>query len=224
MAEAIEDLKVQLDILQDEVDLIKNQIKQNLVDLREYIMNRETIFPVMQGGTDKTNNYGRERGIPIQEQINQEPNYLSTNHYEEQSTSDPFLEYSEVVKMQKGPQLDTSTVGSMIWWLGTIRRRGLSLRQFAQFLEAYETSGILDHSTIRLVKVMIRAMEDALCVDASDEHIGTSEEYAECLLQFSEIFCQTMSDSNSVDQMKGSSPSDRKYGYRYNQGAYPRYE
>ena len=222
MAESIEDMKVQLDILQDEVDLIKNQIKQNLVDLREYIMNRDTIFPVTQCDTDKPISNGRDRSIPIQEQTGQELNYLLENHWLDQSEGDPLLKYSEVVKMPKSSGWDTSMVGSMIWWLGTIRRRGLSLRQFAQFLEAYETSGLLDHSTIRLVKVMIRAMEDALCADPDDEHIGTAEEYAEGLLQFSEIFCRSTSEDHVV-QMKGSWSPDWKPGHGQNQGAYSRY-
>ena len=81
MVESLEDLKVQLDILQDEVDLIKNQIKQNLVDLREYIMNRQTIFPVTQGVTDKTNSYKEESGISIQDHANQVEDNLLQDQY-----------------------------------------------------------------------------------------------------------------------------------------------
>ena len=224
MVESLEDLKVQLDILQDEVDLIKNQIKQNLVDLREYIMNRQTIFPVTQGVTDKTNSYKEESGISIQDHANQVEDNLLQDQYPEQSGNDPFPNYREVIDMYKSPQLDTSTVGSMIWWLGTIKRRGLSLRQFAQFLEAYETSGLLDHSTVRLVKVMIRAMEDAVYMGPADEHVGTSEEYAECLLQFSEIFCPSSSRDKDVGPTNGSYSAGKKPVYVNRNGAQVRYE
>ena len=82
-------------------------------------------------------------------------------------------------------------VSNIAWWLGTIKRRGLSLRQLGHFLEAYETSGLLDHSTGKLVRVMIRSMEDvneARSVPSREDQVST-EEYADCLLQFSEIFC-----------------------------------
>ena len=46
MPDSMEDLKGQLDVLQDDVDLIKNQIKQSLVDLREFVMASKTVFPV----------------------------------------------------------------------------------------------------------------------------------------------------------------------------------
>ena len=39
------DVAAKFEALQDEVDLLKNEIKQTLVDLREFLMKGQTIFP-----------------------------------------------------------------------------------------------------------------------------------------------------------------------------------
>ena len=39
------DLQDQLEALQDEVNLLKNEVKQTLVDLREFIMKDRTLLP-----------------------------------------------------------------------------------------------------------------------------------------------------------------------------------
>ena len=50
MVERATDLEERLEALQDDVSLLKNEVKQTLVDLREFIMKDRTIFPqILQG-------------------------------------------------------------------------------------------------------------------------------------------------------------------------------
>ena len=193
MDEYSENLKERFDVLQEDVDLIKNQIKQNLVDLREIIMNSRTISP-----ENDQSRHGGKHGL-TGESFSDDSYFVS--EYEKHLSGAEIASHTnhyEVKGMAEDKNIDAGTVANLIWWLGTIKRRGLSLRQLSQFLEAYETSGFLDHSMAKLVKVMIRSMEDV------NEVVGTSvsgknspEEYADCLLQFSEIFCAA-SDRRSL--------------------------
>ena len=185
MDEYSENLKERFDLLQDDVDLIKNQIKQNLVDLREFIMNSRTI----SAGNDQSRP-GEKHGLTggsLSDAV-----YSVAEHQKRLSGTEnkSHINHYEVTGMAEDRHLDAGTVTNLIWWLGTIKRRGLSLRQLSKFLEAYETSGFLDHSMSKLVKVMIRSMEDVNeVVGTSVSGQGSPEEYADCLLQFSEIFC-----------------------------------
>ena len=45
MVERSTDLDERLEALQDDVDLLKNEVKQTLVDLREFIMKDRTLLP-----------------------------------------------------------------------------------------------------------------------------------------------------------------------------------
>ena len=78
-------------------------------------------------------------------------------------------------------------LGNIIWWLGTVKRRGLSMQHLTPFLEAYEMSG---HLTPSMAKLLLRSMAD---LDDLEEppanHAFSPHDYTECLLQLHDIIC-----------------------------------
>ena len=82
---------------------------------------------------------------------------------------------------------DTVMMGNLIWWLGTAKRRGLTLQLLTPILETYEMSGIITHS---ISKLLLRSMAD---LDALDDNVSGNEfspqDYADGLRQLHDIIC-----------------------------------
>ena len=160
------DIEVNFASLQDEVNLLKNEVKQTLVDLREYIMKERTIFP-------------RAAAEPVAESAGDQE-HMPAAH-------DSALPAIPQGPAPSGEALDPTMMSNVIWWLETVKRRGLSLQQIAPYLEAYELGGYLSSAMSKLV---LRSLAD---LDQIEEfppnHTFSPQDYAECLGQFHEIVC-----------------------------------
>ena len=194
-----------LERLEDEFNLLKTEVRQTLVDLKEFIMKGRTIF----------------LDVP---DIPSRPPPAEIRH-EEPSVADPLPEedpmISEAVEASIDPPApDISTPSSplaaifeptqlpdinkptggeadptrapdavmmsnIIWWLGTAKRRGMTLHQIAPFIDAYEMSGYMSPTVAKLI---YRAMAD---IDVTGENTITSstmpQDFSEGLMQLNDI-------------------------------------
>ncbi len=188
--------------VQDEVNLLKAEIKQTLVDLREFMMKQRAIStPSVFGAVqpEPANGLGSMAGT--------QPSYPASNPpgMPQTPATPPTMNPAFPVPGADGQPLmgpspldsqgassarhglDTIKMGHIIWWLGTVKSRGLSLKQLKPFLQAYELDG---HLTPAMASLTYRSLEDLEEVEEPGiEKVFSSQEYSDCLLQLHEIIC-----------------------------------
>ncbi len=166
--------------VQDEVSLLKAEIQQTLIDLREFMMKghaipSSSIFDVPQA--NPSNGLG---------------------HAEEEQPS-PLPQVSPAAPpSESAPQnapgagqgryaMDAVKMGHIIGWLGTVTSKGLSPRHLKPFLQSYEQSG---HLTSTMAQLTYKSLEDLDGAQGGQPDQSFSPtEYAECLLELHEIIC-----------------------------------
>ena len=200
--------------LEDELNVLKNEIKQNLVDLREFIMKDRTIFPdgVMEPPRAtrveerRTEDIGdsRERGAPSQRVDLVFPESGTAQPAETLQQATPTQQvnlvipkagdaqtaaqlFNQPVAPQSTYSVDATTMSNIIWWLGSVKQRGLTLQQVSPFLDAYETAGYLSPA---MSKLIIRSMAELGSPNqAVHNESFAPQEFADCLLQLNNIVC-----------------------------------
>ena len=202
-----------VEALEDELNVLKNEIKQNLMDLREFIMRERTIFPegvldpprAMRVEERRTENNGDSlvRGgtsrAPIQrvDLVFPESGSVETPEARQQVNlampkgGNAHPADTQVVNQPMTQQgtysVDATMMSNIIWWLGTVKQRGLTLQQISPFLEAYEMSG---HLGPAMAKLIIRSMADLATPDQVRHNDSfAAQEFADCLLQLNNIIC-----------------------------------
>tara|TARA_B110000116_G_C16748875_1_gene542330 strand:+ start:55 stop:720 length:666 start_codon:yes stop_codon:yes gene_type:complete len=205
MADTPNELEAQVKTLQDEVDLLKTEIKQTLIDMRELVMKDSNIFampskrkpeirqipPVITEENPTLNNDHMDNDELDDPYENTESNFtdedtpesMTVHHVTESSSLLNFqVESSQITRlMPKSGDL----VANLTVWLGSVKMRGVSLTQMLPFLEAYQNSGHLDSLSMRLI---IKAMADLDILDPT--HITqpfSSTDYAQCLMELHEV-------------------------------------
>jgi len=123
------DVAERYEALQDEVDLLKNEIKQTLVDLRGFMMEDRTIFPRVAEKSQAPVLPRIPTVVPLPEAPlpNGSPTRFSAN-------SGYAADYPEVNNGRGWlhgvtDPLDVIMLGEIITWLGSVKRRGLSLHR-----------------------------------------------------------------------------------------------
>jgi len=193
------DLEERFEALQDELNLLKNEIKQTLVDLREYIMKDRTITaqgifqdpqrtlrpqPEARSGDEQA----LTLGVPYAQGF---PGYAmppsgAPRMSGAMTPAGPPMRDFQAEAHSSGA-LDAVMLGNLIWWLGTVKRRGLALQQISPFLEAYEMSG---HLTPSMAKLILRSMAELDTLEPPPpDQIFSPHDYADALLQLHDIIC-----------------------------------
>ena len=206
MVSSQDEISDKLEWLEDEFNLLKTEVRQTLVDLKEFIMKGRTIFPVVP---EILNN------PPPVEASHQEPQESDAPvkvdpSVPEPGEASPDLPTSEGltgadfplaakfdpmrlpnINRATGPEADPTRppdsvmMSNIIWWLGTAKRRGMTLHQIAPFIDAYEMSGYMSPTVAKLI---YRAMAD---IDVTGENTITSstmpQDFSEGLMQLNDI-------------------------------------
>ena len=184
------DVVERFEALQDEVDLLKNEIKQTLVDLREYMMKDRTVFSQPDVGPRK----GTPAPLPPRVIYAKEPRSqagaAATNGHSAAPSFGPFGPGSH------GEGMDPLMMGRVIEWLGTVQQRGLSLQQVTPFLEAYEAAGYLPPI---MLKVLLRSLADLdQLTDPPPEEEFSPEQYSECIGELHDIICADYESQETI--------------------------
>ncbi len=179
------------DALQDEVDLLKNEIKQTLVDLREHMMKGLTVFSQPEAEAQRR----MPSPLPPRVVYTKEP---PTAEAIAQVNNTPSLRHFALGSQTEG--MDPVMLGNIICWLVTVKHMGLSLQQVTPFLEAYEASGYLPPI---MLKVLLRSLADLdQMADTPPEGEFSPEHYADCIGQLHDIICA----ANIVEELPLPSP------------------
>ena len=186
--------------VQDEVSLLKLEIKQTLIDLREFMMKgHEIASPSVFDGPQAHHlnglgDAGQERfSPPTQASPDAPPAALP----DDPSTApdappaalpdDPSTAPApqDAGGYKAGYSMDGLKMGHIIGWLGTVASRGLSPRQLKPFLQAYEQSG---HLTPAMAALTYKSLEELEGIQGGQFNQSPSpSEYSQCLLELHEI-------------------------------------
>ncbi len=194
------DIAERFEALQDEVDLIKIEIKQTLVDLREFIMKERTLFPQ----PSPTTNGSSAEDAPAHDGLREAVKSASAV----QTAPSNGRSYGPrvrpvIVESQPVGHLDPAMLGSIIRWFATVKDRGLSLQQITPYLEAYETSGYLNSEMVKLILKAVADLDQLKGVGPEGEF--SPQDYSECIGQLHDIICPTDSAQNSPAVVEASS-------------------
>jgi len=218
------DVVERFEALQDEVDLLKNEIKQTLVDLREHLMKDRTVFSEPEAGPQA------RMPSPLQPRV-----VYTKEPFAEAERNQPMLPVGHFAPGAQADRMDPVILGNVINWLGTVKEMGVSLQQVTPFLEAYEASGYLPPI---MLKVLLRALADLdQMTDSPPEDEFSPRQYADCIGQLHDIICAAkfeeelplpapeLSEANSetnsefervdVDEPKGNIDVQRPIGAVY---------
>ena len=192
MEQGTGELEERFEALQDEVNLLKNQIKQTLVDLREFMVKERTVAPqvpwVVQGAAAQPTGQDASAADQLPEGQQLSPSAQGVSNPRVPGFRNPAPHPRDVQgQAYTTGALDVSMLGNIIWWLGTVKRRGLSLQHISPFLEAYEMAGHLMPSTS---KIILRSMADLdQLEEIPPDQPYSSQDYSECLRQLHDIIC-----------------------------------
>lgn len=167
------DVVERFEALQDEVDLLKNEIKQTLIDLREYMMKDRTVFSLPEAPPV------RSVPSPLPPRVVQPTGPAAT----------PTNGHKPVAPLAPAPDnqgMNPVMLGKLIAWLGSVKKMGMSLQPVTPYLDAYETSGYLPPI---IMKVLLRAMADLDKMTEGPELEFSPEMYSEYIGQLHEIIC-----------------------------------
>ena len=212
------DVAAKFEALQNEVDLVKNEIKQTLVDLREFLMKKGTIFPQVPSPTP----HSTPTNLTADLAQGPEP---ASSPAAPAPTGAPASLQDRPVSVHGATSLDTEMLGKFIEWLGSVKRMGVSLQQLTPYVEAYEASGYLQPV---MVKVILRSMADLdQRVAAPPEQEISTEEYATCVGNFHRIICSSQygdrtymapPESPRLEQPGGKTEDSQQLGGGESQG------
>jgi len=184
------DVAAKFEALQNEVDLVKNEIKQTLVDLREFLMKNRTIFPQVHAPmpTPTPQNLAVDSA--------QDPTFAPAPSSAAPATTGALTSRQGLqISVHSATALDTEMLGKFIEWLGSVKRMGVSLHQITPYVEAYETSGYLQPL---MVKVILRSMADLdQLIPIPPEQEFSTEDYAECVGRLHQIICLSQNGNNA---------------------------
>ncbi len=197
------DIAERFEALQDELDLLKVEIKQTLVDLREFMMKERTLFPQASSGVRPPSTPSAQQdeyALDGQQATTAGPSAadglgrvgIQTNEFRSRTPNTEAL--------------DTHMLGNVISWLGTVKDRGLALHQITPYLEAYEKTGYL---TPVMVRVVLRSMADLdQLFETPSEREFSPKEYSQCLRELHDIICKP----DTQPAQPGPSPATQQRG------------
>jgi len=204
-----------LERLEDELNLLKTEVRQTLIDLREFIMKGRTIFPEIPEGLTNPQQaapQASEHGAATPPSEDTEEGSAPGTDEANPSGSIPDESRSEVGETEPVPtgQLapqnpiptprrsnsqeadptrapDAVMMSNIIWWLGTAKRRGMTLHQISPFIDAYEMSGYISPTIAKLIYRTMAEMDST--TDPSTMPTTMPQDFSEGLIQLNDILC-----------------------------------
>ena len=186
-------LEDRLEALELEFNLLKTEIRQTLVDVKEFVMKGRSVSAER---IREVNNRSTEITADTQGIIEDLPDDPSFNVFNSEAgpNSDtleesPGLPGSAVVAQDKDALApsninDSTMMKNIIWWLGTARRRGITLGQLSPFIEAYEMSGYMSPLISKLIYKTMAQLADEEST-TSTNHMP--QDFSDGLMQLNEI-------------------------------------
>jgi hypothetical protein len=185
-----------LESLELEFSLLKTEIRQTLVDVKEFVMKGKSVnaerSPIIEARPTTADTDMRN--------TNEEP-YVDAYSVDQDAVTDldsitisgspvPTGWVASSHDKETNNALaqssinDSTMMKNIIWWLGTARRRGITLNQLSPFIEAYEMSGYMSPLVSKLIyKTMAQLADD----DKATVSQSMPQDFSDGLMQLNEI-------------------------------------
>ena len=185
-----------LEALELEFNLLKTEIRQTLVDVKEFVMKGKSVNaerrPVIEA---------RPTTIDTDMQSTNEEPYVDAYSVDPDVATDsdsvtigespvPTGWVASPQDREKNNSLapsninDSTMMKNIIWWLGTARRRGITLNQLSPFIEAYEMSGYMSPLLSKLIYKTMAQLADEESATVSQR---MPQDFSDGLMQLNEI-------------------------------------
>tara|TARA_Y100000588_G_scaffold392388_1_gene504078 strand:- start:13769 stop:14476 length:708 start_codon:yes stop_codon:yes gene_type:complete len=202
-----------LEALESEFNLLKTEIRQTLVDVKEFVMKGRSINTV---SAPVTSNPILEPDSPVQSDFedasisklaqDQSPSLDSqgADTDDKQPAVNPHLQTRVSLSssaLAPSNMNDSAMMKNIIWWLGTARRRGITLGQISPFIEAYEMSGYMSPLVSKLIYKTMAQLADE---DSTTPPQRMPQDFSDGLMQLNEI----ITTPNYDIQQKNLMPED----------------
>ena len=176
-----------LESLELEFNLLKTEIRQTLIDVKEFVMKGRSVNPaqrpeparpVVETPTPEVVAEESPADLPSEEGINWEPSERIAA-----STWDSIPSAKDTALAPTNMN-DATMMKNIIWWLGTARRRGITLGQLSPFIEAYEMSGYMSPLVSKLIYKTMAHLADEEAAPSSQQ---MPQDFSDGLMQLNEI-------------------------------------
>jgi len=189
-----------LEALELEFNLLKTEIRQTLVDVKEFVMKGKSVNAGQRPVTGaRPTTIDTEIDTDMQS-TNEEPYVDAYSVDQDVATgSDSITIGGSPVStnwaaspqgMEKNTALapssinDSTMMKNIIWWLGTARRRGITLNQLSPFIEAYEMSGYMSPLISKLIYKTMAQLADGESTTGGQR---MPQDFSDGLMQLNEI-------------------------------------
>ena len=176
-----------LESLELEFNLLKTEIRQTLIDVKEFVMKGRSVNPPQRP----------EPTSPVVETpkpqavVDESPaDLISEVNIDWEPSERPAVSNWDSTPSVKDTALaptninDSTMMKNIIWWLGTARRRGITLGQLSPFIEAYEMSGYMSPLVSKLIYKTMAHLADE---EASPSSQQMPQDFSDGLMQLNEI-------------------------------------
>jgi hypothetical protein len=182
-----------LESLELEFNLLKTEIRQTLIDVKEFVMKGRSVNPAQRPEparsvvetptptptpTPEVVADESPADLLSEEGINWEPSDLPAA-----STWDSIPSAKDTA-LALNNMNDATMMKNIIWWLGTARRRGITLGQLSPFIEAYEMSGYMSPLVSKLIYKTMAHLADE---EATPSGQQMPQDFSDGLMQLNEI-------------------------------------
>ena len=189
-------LEDRLEALELEFNLLKTEIRQTLVDVKEFVMKGRSVtaqpMPEVDNRLNETSTGTQD--IPEGFSADADPGdfdaevgpYSDTSQESVASPGSAVAPQETQAKNALAPTNfnDSTMMKNIIWWLGTARRRGITLGQLSPFIEAYEMSGYMSPLVSKLIYKTMAQLADEESTTAT-HHMP--QDFSDGLMQLNEI-------------------------------------
>jgi hypothetical protein len=181
-----------LESLELEFNLLKTEIRQTLIDVKEFVMKGRSVNPaqrpeparpVIEIPTPETAGVDVSPADLLSEAgISWEPSEQPvTSNWDSTPDSPPLVKETAIAPTNIN---DSTMMKNIIWWLGTARRRGITLGQLSPFIEAYEMSGYMSPLVSKLIYKTMAHLADEEATPSSQQ---MPQDFSDGLMQLNEI-------------------------------------
>jgi len=180
-----------LESLELEFNLLKTEIRQTLIDVKEFVMKGRSVNPAQRPEPARPV-VETPTPTPTPEVVADESpaDFLSEEGINWEPSERPAASAWDSIPSEKDTALapnnmnDATMMKNIIWWLGTARRRGITLGQLSPFIEAYEMSGYMSPLVSKLIYKTMAHLADE---EASPSGQQMPQDFSDGLMQLNEI-------------------------------------
>jgi hypothetical protein len=193
MTTANSQLLERIQALEDEVNLLKTEIRQVLIDMRDTWLKRSDVLSV--GPVNMPVPVSSPANVSSQPVPVQAINDLSETQARPTQTPQPVATYSSP-ETGLDMSIDSSNKGivnDLLQWMGDAKEKGLTAARLFPILEAYETSGMMSPLMAKFILKSMSMLDEIQT--GEDVPVMSPSSYSESISDLHKLVCISIDSS-----------------------------